>query len=86
MQADYKLPVNLGNPSEFTIKKLASLVLKLTHSKAKIKYLPLPEDDPRQRKPSIDKAKKILGWSPKISLSEGLVKTIAYFSQHRGYK
>ncbi|MCF7908424.1 MAG: SDR family oxidoreductase [Candidatus Omnitrophica bacterium] len=79
MQTDYKLPLNLGNSSEFTIKKLASLVLKLTGSKAQLKYLPLPEDDPKQRQPNIDKAKRILAWKPKVSLREGLEKTIAYF-------
>lgn len=84
MQTDYKLPLNLGNPSEFTIKKLAELVLRLTDSKAKLKYLPLPEDDPKQRKPNIDKVKKMLAWQPKTSLREGLVKTIAYFKTIRG--
>ena len=81
MKIDYKLPVNLGNPAEFKIIELANLVLKLTGSKSKIKYFPLPEDDPKQRQPDISKAKKMLGWKPKISLEEGLKKTIEYFKE-----
>lgn len=80
MTVDYKSPLNLGNSSEFTISELADKVLKLTGSKSKIKHLPLPEDDPKQRKPDISKAKEILKWEPKISLDEGLKKTISYFS------
>jgi len=79
MDVDYKLPLNLGNPSDFTVKELAKLVLKLTQSKSKIKFLALPEDDPKKRKPDITKAKNILKWQPKISLEEGLKKTIEYF-------
>ena len=81
MGIDYKLPLNLGNPSEFTISELANLVLKLTGSKAKIKNLSLPEDDPKQRQPDIGKVKKILGWEPLISLEEGLKNTIEYFKK-----
>ena len=72
-------PVNLGNPEEFTIGELASKVIELTHSKNSIVTCPLPSDDPRQRKPSIDLAKTRLGWEPKISLDEGLRRTIEYF-------
>jgi UDP-glucuronate decarboxylase len=72
-------PVNLGNPVEFTIKDLAEMVIRMTGSKSKIKYLPLPVDDPRQRKPDITLAVKELGWSPKIDLETGLAKTIEYF-------
>jgi len=79
METDYKMPINLGNPKEFTVKELAELVLKLTKSKSKIKFMPLPEDDPQRRKPDIAKAKKLLKWQPKISLEEGLKKTIEYF-------
>jgi len=78
-EIDYKMPINLGNHCEFTIIELADLVLKLTNSKSKISYLPLPEDDPRQRKPDISKAKAILKWESKIPLEEGLKKTIDYF-------
>ena len=81
MQAGYTDPLNLGNPSEFTIKKLAALVLKLTASKSKIEYRPLPEDDPRQRQPDITKARQLLSWKPQISLEEGLKKTIDYFKK-----
>ena len=81
MGIDYKLPLNLGNPREFKISELANLVLKATGSKSKIENLPLPEDDPRQRQPDISKVKKMIGWQPKISLEEGLKKTIEYFKE-----
>jgi UDP-glucuronate decarboxylase len=74
-------PVNLGNPGEFTMLELAEKVLALTGSKSKIVYKPLPQDDPTQRKPVIDLAKKELDWEPKVALEEGLKKTIAYFEQ-----
>jgi nucleoside-diphosphate-sugar epimerase len=79
MESDYKLPVNLGTVFEFKVIELAELVLKLTNSASKIEFLPLPEDDPKQRKPDISKARKILNWQPYISLEEGLKKTIEYF-------
>lgn len=72
-------PVNLGNPGEFTMLELAQKVIDLTGSKSKIVYLPLPQDDPTQRKPVIDLAKKELGWEPTIPLEEGLKRTIEYF-------
>lgn len=72
-------PVNIGNPNEFTIKQLAELVIEMIGSSSKIVYLPLPQDDPMQRKPDISLAKEALNWSPTIELREGLVKTIAYF-------
>jgi len=73
-------PVNIGNPTEFTMLELASKVIELTNSKSKLVYLPLPQDDPLQRKPVIDLAKKELnGWEPKVQLEEGLKKTITYF-------
>ena len=72
-------PVNIGNPGEFTIKQLAEMVIELTASKSKIIYEPLPSDDPLQRKPVIELAKKELGWEPTIPLEEGLKKTIEYF-------
>jgi UDP-glucuronate decarboxylase len=74
-------PVNIGNPGEFTILELAEKVLQITGSKSKLKFLPLPQDDPMQRQPVIDLAKKELGWEPKVQLEEGLTKTIAYFKQ-----
>lgn len=73
-------PVNLGNPREFTMIELAELVLKLTNSKSKIIFMPLPADDPKQRKPNISLAKeKLNGWEPNIRLEEGLIETIKYF-------
>jgi UDP-glucuronate decarboxylase len=72
-------PVNLGNPVEFTIKSLAEIVIKITGSKSKIVYLPLPQDDPKHRKPDISLAIKELGWSPKVDMETGLTKTVNYF-------
>lgn len=73
-------PVNLGNPNEFTMLELAEKIIKLTNSKSKITYLPLPEDDPQQRQPDISLAKeKLSGWQPTTQLEEGLKRTIAYF-------
>lgn len=73
-------PVNIGNPTEFTMLELAEKVIQLTNSNSKLVYLPLPQDDPLQRQPIIDLAKKELnGWEPKVQLEEGLVKTIGYF-------
>jgi UDP-glucuronate decarboxylase len=74
-------PVNIGNPNEFSIRELASQVISLTGSTSKILYLPLPEDDPLQRRPNIDLAKEQLGWEPKIQLKEGLERTIEYFKE-----
>jgi len=76
---DFTGPVNIGNPNEFTMLELAEKVIKLTGTKSKIIYLPLPADDPTQRQPNISLAKKELGWEPKVMLEEGLVKTIDYF-------
>jgi len=72
-------PINLGNPIEFSMIELANLVLEMTKSKSKIKFETLPEDDPRQRKPDIELAKKHLNWGPKIQLREGIGQTIRYF-------
>jgi UDP-glucuronate decarboxylase len=77
-------PMNLGNPVEFTMLELADLVLKYTNSSSKISYQALPQDDPRQRKPDITYANQQLNWEPKISLDEGLQKTIAYFGEKNG--
>jgi len=78
---DFSGPVNIGNPHEFTILQLAEMVIKMTKSKSKITFKPLPQDDPTQRQPNISLAKEKLGWEPKVSLEEGLEKTIAYFKQ-----
>lgn len=72
-------PVNIGNPGEFTMLELAEQIIELTNSKSKLVFMPLPQDDPLQRKPIIEMAKKELDWEPKIHLREGLQKTIAYF-------
>lgn len=74
-------PINLGNPCEFTIRELAEEVMRICDSKAGIKYLPLPQDDPRQRKPDITRAQKLLGWNPTIPLREGLERTVADFAR-----
>jgi dTDP-glucose 4,6-dehydratase len=75
------LPVNIGNPSEFTIIECAHEVLRVTGSSSRISLLPLPEDDPKQRCPDISKAKRLLGWEPKIQLREGLERSLDYFKQ-----
>jgi len=74
-------PVNLGNPQEFTVLELAGKIIELTNSAAKIKFKPLPEDDPRQRRPDITLAGTELSWEPVINLEKGLIKTIAYFKE-----
>ncbi|HVX52674.1 MAG TPA: UDP-glucuronic acid decarboxylase family protein [Chitinophagaceae bacterium] len=77
--SDYAGPVNIGNPSEITIKEFAEEILKLTGANQKVIYRELPKDDPKQRQPDITLAKKLLGWEPKVSRAEGLEKTYAYF-------
>jgi len=77
--SDYHLPVNIGNPGEITILDFAKEIVKLTGTDQKIVFKPLPEDDPLQREPDISKAKKILGWEPKVSREEGMKKTYEYF-------
>ena len=76
---DFIGPVNIGNPGEFTILQLAQKVIELTHSKSKLVYLPLPQDDPIQRQPDINLAKEKLNWQPTVNLEDGLIKTIKYF-------
>lgn len=72
-------PVNLGNPGEFTVRELAEKVLRFTSSRSRLIFMPLPQDDPKQRQPNINLAREKLGWSPTISLEDGLKETIAYF-------
>ena len=81
MNSNESGPINIGNPKEFTIKELADIVLNKLNSKSKLTYLPLPEDDPLQRKPFIEKAKTKLNWDPKTDLETGLEKTIKYFKE-----
>ena len=76
---DIHMPVNLGNPGEFTMNELAAEVGIATRKAIKIKYMPLPADDPKQRQPNIERAKKLLGWEPSVPLAEGLTKTVRYF-------
>jgi dTDP-glucose 4,6-dehydratase len=78
-QSDFHEPVNIGNPTEFTILDFAKLILKLTGSKSEIIYKPLPVDDPKQRRPDITRARKLLGWEPKVNLEDGLRQTIEFF-------
>ncbi len=89
LNSDFTNPVNIGNPDEITIKDFAEEIIKLTGTNQKVKYEPLPQDDPTQRQPNITLAKKILGWEPKVSRSEGLKITYDYFkslSQENLYK
>jgi dTDP-glucose 4,6-dehydratase len=82
--SDYTLPVNIGNPNEFTVRQLAELVLELTGSDSVIAQQPLPEDDPKVRRPDITVARRELGWEPQIQLADGLARTIPYFRERVG--
>ncbi len=79
LRAPLDAPINIGNPETFTMLEIANLVVKLCNSNSNIIFMPLPSDDPQQRKPDISRAKDILSWEPKIPVEEGLLKTIAYF-------
>ncbi|HLK22968.1 MAG TPA: UDP-glucuronic acid decarboxylase family protein [Bryobacteraceae bacterium] len=79
--SEERYPVNLGNPAEMTIREFAERIRRLTGTTAPLRYEPLPEDDPKQRQPLIDKAKRVLGWSPKVDLETGLRATIEYFQK-----
>jgi len=80
MQSDERYPVNLGNPRELTIQQFAEEIRRLTGTKSPLVYRPLPTDDPKQRQPDISKARRILGWEPRVGLEDGLKQTIEYFS------
>src|SRR5207244_9639414 len=82
MMCDSHLPVNLGNPREMTVLQFAQEIIRLTGSRSKIAFKPLPLDDPKQRRPDITRAKKLLHWGPKVGLEEGLQKTISSFQAH----
>ena len=73
-------PINLGNPQEMTMIALAEEIIEISGSKSKIEFMPLPSDDPRQRRPDISNAKELLAWTPKVSTREGLAQTVRYFS------
>ena len=79
LDSDYVGPVNIGNPNEYTVREFAELALEVTGNRSEINYLPLPVDDPAQRRPDITLAREILGWEPQIELREGLERTAAYF-------
>ena len=79
MMSNYSLPVNIGNPTEMTVLQFAREIIRATGSKSRITFKPLPQDDPRQRRPDISKARKVLEWEPRVTLSEGLHKTLEYF-------
>jgi len=79
MQSDERFPVNLGNPDEMTIQEFADAIRELTGSRSPIQYRPLPEDDPKRRRPDISKARRVLGWEPRVTLEEGLRLTLEYF-------
>lgn len=81
---DFVGPVNLGNPGEFSMLELAEKVIRLTHSKSRLIFMPLPEDDPKQRQPDISLAKEKLSWSPRVSLEDGLKMTVEYFRKLLG--
>jgi dTDP-glucose 4,6-dehydratase len=84
MLSDTNDPVNIGNPHEMTIKEIAETIIRMTGSKSRLVYKPLPTDDPKVRKPDITRARTILGWEPKVSLEQGLESTITYFRQKLG--
>jgi len=79
MEADFNLPVNIGNPVEMTILEFAKLILRLTGSQSQIAYRPLPEDDPKSRRPDISRAHQVLGWEPKVAVEDGLRRTIEWY-------
>jgi len=81
MNSDHHLPINIGNTQELSILEFAKKIKKMCNSKSEITFHPLPKDDPKQRRPNISKAKKILAWEPKVSLEKGLEKTINYFKK-----
>jgi dTDP-glucose 4,6-dehydratase len=82
--SDVDTPVNIGNPAEMSVLQMAETIVKITGSKSKIIFNPLPVDDPKVRQPDITKAKKLLGWEPKVGLEEGLSKTLGYFKEKLG--
>ena len=79
MMSSYDQPVNIGNPAEMTMLEFAREIIRATGSRSKIVFRPLPQDDPRQRRPDITRARKLLRWAPQVPLAEGLAKTIEYF-------
>ncbi len=81
MMSEYSLPVNIGNPEEHTILEFANIIIRMMGSSSKIVFKELPVDDPKQRRPDITKARKLLKWEPEVSLEQGLMETIGYFRE-----
>ena len=81
LKSDYAQPVNIGNTEEITVKEFGEEIIRLTNSKSRIIYKDLPKDDPKQRKPDITLAKKVLGWEPRFTRAEGLQPTLEYFQK-----
>jgi dTDP-glucose 4,6-dehydratase len=79
MMSNYDLPMNIGNPMELTVLEFAKEIIRATKSRSKIVFKPLPQDDPKRRRPDIHRARKILNWEPKVRLADGLARTIEYF-------
>jgi dTDP-glucose 4,6-dehydratase len=79
MMSNYDLPMNIGNPAELTVLEFAKEIIRATKSRSKIVFKPLPQDDPKRRRPDICRARKILNWQPKVHLADGLARTIEYF-------
>jgi dTDP-glucose 4,6-dehydratase len=84
LDSDQTSPINIGNDNEFTIAQLAELIIDVTGSSSELVYLPLPVDDPTQRKPDLTKARSLLGWEPEVQLREGIERTADYFASHLG--
>jgi dTDP-glucose 4,6-dehydratase len=84
MMSDYHLPVNIGNPEELTMREFAEAVIRAVGSRSRIVYRPLPQDDPKQRRPDITRAQNLLKWTPQVPLAEGLEKTIEWFRSRLG--
>ncbi|MEO8071343.1 MAG: GDP-mannose 4,6-dehydratase, partial [Acidobacteriota bacterium] len=84
MESSQNEPINIGNPHEMSIEEMARLIIKMTGSKSKLAFKPLPTDDPKVRQPDITRARTLLGWEPKVSLAEGLTSTIDYFRKKMG--
>ncbi len=82
MESNYQYPMNIGNPKEFSMKELANLIRNLVNPHLEFEYNKLPQDDPKQRKPSIQLAKELLNWEPKTELKDGLLKTIDWFKKN----
>jgi len=83
VEIDYPLPINLGNPAEYTVLQVADIIRKLCKSASELQYMPLPDSDPKKRKPDIARAQSLLQWQPSVSLEQGLVKVIAWFKERR---